>query len=662
MFFTFFFSSFVQLHSNNTAVEDKRSYYLKKKDHSSFTGLKWIKEVVLSKRNDNTFRMVMVGDPKIQIGEIGLPQDVCKNLSIAEHVNFRNVEKLKSSCDFHLISKDELFARRKGKLISLRRSNQLQVGDTLYRPLENGDIILVNRPPSVHQHSLLALSVKILPINSVISINPLCCAPLLGDFDGDCLHGYVAQSVRARVELNELLSFDNQLFNVQDGRSLLSLTHDSLTAAHLLMEGNVFLNEFEMQQLEMLCLCKSQYPAMIKAPHIQRPQWTGQQLFCMLLPLGTDFPAGSSLMNIGNGDIIHSPGVSFSSQNDISEIFSRMFKCHGTKALKYLCAAQEVLCEFLAMRGFSVSLGDLYLTSDPYARIKLIDEVSCGLEDARGSCYFSELMLEPEMGFLLKAHDESDDLSDGVNISFTRGTRPTSRASIAKFKDFFRELQNVIHYYISPENSLLTMMHAGSKGSLLKLAQQGACVGLQLSAKPLPFSIPLKLSCPAWNQHKAFNQSVGVDDGSDSSGGENCYAVIEASFLDGLNPLECFVHALSSRSNMFSENAELPGTLTRKIMFFMRDIYLAYDGTVRNAYGQQLVQFSYGSPEEESNKECDHSQFSFEKDSECNKLGGQPVGSLAACSISEAAYGALDQPVNSLESSPLLNLKVCFLV
>uniref|UniRef100_A0A452XNI9 DNA-directed RNA polymerase n=1 Tax=Aegilops tauschii subsp. strangulata TaxID=200361 RepID=A0A452XNI9_AEGTS len=69
-------------------------------------------------------------------------------------------------------------------------------------------------------------------------------------------------------------------------------------------------------------------------------------------------------------------------------------------------------------------------------------------------------------------------------------------------------------------------------------------------------------------------------------------------------------------------------------MYHLRDIYVAYDGTVRSSYGQQIVQFTYDTAEP-----------------------GAPVGSWAASSISEAAYGALDHPVNSLEDSPLMNLQ-----
>ncbi|KAM0906937.1 hypothetical protein ACQ4PT_016468 [Festuca glaucescens] len=92
------------------------------------------------------------------------------------------------------------------------------------------------------------------------------------------------------------------------------------------------------------------------------------------------------------------------------------------------------------------------------------------------------------------------------------------------------------------------------------------------------------------------------------------------------------------QANFFSENADVPGTLTRKLMYHLRDTYVAYDGTVRSSYGQQIMQFTYDTAE---NMYTDSA----------------PVGSWAAGSISEAAYGALDHPVNSLEDSPLMNLQ-----
>lgn len=51
-------------------------------------------------------------------------------------------------------------------------------------------------------------------------------------------------------------------------------------------------------------------------------------------------------------------------------------------------------------------------------------------------------------------------------------------------------------------------------------------------------------------------------------------------------------------------------------------------------------------------------EFLGERTLESDGPGGQPVGGWSACAISEAAYGALDQPISMTEKSPLLNLKV----
>ncbi|CAL9113522.1 unnamed protein product, partial [Musa acuminata var. zebrina] len=620
----------------------------------STSGIRWLKDVVLSKRTDNVFRMTMVGDPKIKLQEIGIPFDISESLIVAEQVNSYNLEKLNMSCNLHLLRKEGLNTRSKGQLTSLHKTNQLQVGDIVSRPLENGDIILVNRPPSVHQHSLIALSVMILPIQSVISINPLCCAPLLGDFDGDCLHGYVPQSIGCRVELQELLSLDHQLFNAQDGRSLVSLTHDSLTAAYLLTANREFLNKVDMQQLAMLCPFPMPPPAVVKTPNFQIPLWTGEQLFSMLLPPTMDFGVNSRNM-ISKGEVMASLGGSFWLQNTTTGLFTTMFKHYGRKALDYLCCSQELLCEYLTLRGLSVSLGDVYLSSDSYSRRKMMDEIYFGLEEAEDACQVMQLMLEPEMEILRNQNKDEDTLDCISQYKIASERTCVSQVSIAAFKNVYHDLLSQIYQFINKDNSMLEMIDAGSKGSLVKLIQQGACLGLQLFAHPLPFTVPSKLNCCMWNNLKALDG--GISDAAKSSCGQSSYAVIGASFLDGLNPLECFVHAICGRANLFTENAELPGTLTRKLMFYMRDLYLAYDGTVRSAYGQQIVEFSYSILEDST--EGGESCVAYDgKDAEYTGLGGEPVGSWAACSISEAAYGSLEFPMNSLEYSPLMKLKM----
>ena len=184
------------------------------------SGLRWIKDVVLGKRNDSSFRTVVVGDPDLELSEIGIPCHIAESLQVSEYVNRQNREKLLYCCELRLLEKGKIDVCRNGSKVHLYKKEDLQIGDKIYRPLADGDKVLINRPPSIHQHSMIALTVRVLPISSVVCINPLCCSPLRGDFDGDCLHGYIPQSVTARIELNELVALDRQLINGQSGRNL----------------------------------------------------------------------------------------------------------------------------------------------------------------------------------------------------------------------------------------------------------------------------------------------------------------------------------------------------------------------------------------------------------------------------------------------------------
>ncbi|PIA54622.1 hypothetical protein AQUCO_00900884v1 [Aquilegia coerulea] len=636
------------------------------------SGVKLMKDVILSKRTDHSFRMVVVGDPNINFGEIGLPWDICQAMVIAETLDILNQERLQAFCKLSLLEKGEFRVRRKGNLVSFRNVTALEIGDIVYRNLDEGDLVLVNRPPSIHQHSLFALSVRVLPMDSVTSLNPVCCSPLRGDFDGDCLHGYIPQSINVRVELRELVDIHTQLVNGQNGRSLLSLCHDSLTAVYLLREKGVFLNKIEMQQLGMSCRreiliqkcylstdltaspCKvaprewSSTPAILKASsHLHNSVWTGNQLLSMLFPQCFDYVSPSNGIHICKGEIMYSTLESSWLQDTDNNIFSSLVKHYGSEALDILCCAQEVLLEWISTRGFSVSLTDLYICSDAHSRTKMLEEVNYGLHEAEQRLHTEQLMVDlAKEDFLrqIKDNQNFEGLKDGNTCHF-KDMAVLNRLSVSAFKEVFRDLQSLIFRYSIKDNSLLAMVKAGSKGSLLKLIEQGVTLGLQHSTVPLSFSIPRKISSKS---------GFEATDVQQYSANNVPYAVVESSFLEGLNPGDCFMHSMASRSTSFGDNASVPGTLFKNLMSYMRDLYLAYDGTVRNLNGDQVIQFTYDVSQDSSVQyNCGHE---FKNTYDVNYLGS-PVGSLAACSIAEAAYSVLDQPNRTLESSPLLNLK-----
>jgi DNA-directed RNA polymerase-4 subunit 1 len=83
-------------------------------------------------------------------------------------------------------------------------------------------------------------------------------------------------------------------------------------------------------------------------------------------------------------------------------------------------------------------------------------------------------------------------------------------------------------------------------------------------------------------------------------------------------------------------------------MYHLRGTYVAYDRTIRSSYGQQITQFTYDTAED------------IYTDGSLEGELGASVGLWAAGSISKAAYGALDHPVNIIEDSPLVSLQVTF--
>lgn len=262
----------------------------------------------------------------------------------------------------------------------------------------------------MHLHSLIGLTINILPTENVLSINPVNCIPLLGDFDGDCLHGYVPQSIACRAELSHLVKIENQLFNSQDGSCLVSLSHDSLLAAGLLTSSDTYLSKYKFQQLEKFCLAQSEN---VWSGTIS----TGLQLFSSCFPPSMDYVCSSTPQCLKGGK---------------HGIFFHIFMKYGREGLEYLFRAQETLCEFLTMRGFTVFLSDLYLSPDSSSRKLLQETVDIAIEEAEEDALkCKQLVLNPEIVPFTTSYDYEQ--ADFTNMF--SDNQSVTKNSIGAFKD-----------------------------------------------------------------------------------------------------------------------------------------------------------------------------------------------------------------------------------
>lgn len=78
------------------------------------------------------------------------------------------------------------------------------------RHIKNGDVLLLNRQPTLHRPSIQAHTARILPGEKVLRLHYANCKAYNADFDGDEMNAHFPQSELARAEAYTLVSTDQQ--------------------------------------------------------------------------------------------------------------------------------------------------------------------------------------------------------------------------------------------------------------------------------------------------------------------------------------------------------------------------------------------------------------------------------------------------------------------
>ncbi|KAH9305390.1 hypothetical protein KI387_009794, partial [Taxus chinensis] len=349
------------------------------KSNKSFSNM-WldkIRSIFLKKSCGLSSRGIITGDAFRGINEIGIPAEIAKRVTIEECVNIYNKERLQKIVDK---GQCRTFVDKGGKHCSnefVKPSKKIEIGEVINRGLQDGDIALINRAPTIHKHSLLALRTFVHPGQTMV-INPLICAPLGADFDGDCLHVFYPKSLESRAELSELLSVDQQLFSSHRGEANFALTVDTALAAKLL--ACIFLlNKTTMYQLSMWTSATLPEPALFKV-HDEGPFWTANQILQMAIP--PDLNCVGNEFSINNSEILSFHGNKMKSQSTLSEIFNAIVRYKGPKAaVKSMDTVECCLIEWLSQEGFSTGLDDLVVICDVSCRNEFMREMESRLNE-----------------------------------------------------------------------------------------------------------------------------------------------------------------------------------------------------------------------------------------------------------------------------------------
>jgi len=367
-----------------------------------------IRSNLMGKRANFTARCVITGDDSLKLTEVGIPKSVAKTLTIPIKVTDYTKEALQD-----LVHADGVKYVTKTDGSRSSKKVYLDVGDTVERYLQDGDIVLFNRQPSLHKYSLMAHHVKILPYSS-IRMNVACTSPYNADFDGDEMNLHVPQTLMARAEAEEIMQVKHNIITAQGNCPVIGLIQDALLGAYLL-SGETSLKRHQAFQIAQ---CATGF--------------TGKEIISTILPPLT-YSNGD--VEIVRGKFLRGRLTKKHVGKSNGSLVHVIYNDFGPDAcVDFMHELQGLAHRYLRIRGFTIGLSDL-MRSEEAGKI-CRDEREKAFEEAK-------LLEDPNMR-----------LNSCRNIM--------GRAVVDGMDD---------------SNNFFAMINSGSKGSLVNLTQVQACLG-----------------------------------------------------------------------------------------------------------------------------------------------------------------------------------------
>jgi DNA-directed RNA polymerase II subunit RPB1 len=485
---------------------------------------------IQGKRVEFSARSVITPDPNISVAEIGVPIKIAINLTMPEKVTPYNKAQMykliQNGPDVHPGAKTIVSAN--GSVKSLKHVNRreivLHIGDVVNRHLDDGDIILFNRQPTLHRMSMMGHRVKVLPYNT-FRLNVSVTAPYNADFDGDEMNAHIPQSYEASTELSEIAAVPHQIVTPRHAKPLIGVVQDALVGSYRITQPHVDFNRREFMNMMMWNKRFEGYvPQAGRKMEGKAGRWTGQQVLSQLMPpinlemgngLYKDNKSKDNMVKIREGVI----------QQGIfdKDIFSKpskgivhvTFRDYGpTDTVNLIDSVQNTIEQFLVYNGFSVGISDLIADEDTRKQMEeVVKKRKAAIEDIL-------LQIHLDLFDNNTGKTNQQEFEDKVYTELNKATEESGKIGLGSLAD---------------ENRLVAMVRAGSKGSTINISQMMACVGQQA---PEGRRIPYGFTDRTLPHFKKY------DDGAEARG------FVESSFIQGLTPQEFYFHAMSGREGL----------------------------------------------------------------------------------------------------------------
>ena len=511
-----------------------------------------IRKNLAGKRVNYSGRTVISPDPYISINEVGIPFEIAKVVTVAESVTDLNMEKLKK-----LIQKGEEYPganyiiRPDGKRKKISQElkeeiiNELTVGYKVERHLQDGDVVLFNRHPSLHRGSLMAHFVRVLP-GRTFRLHPAVAAPYNADFDGDEMNIHSPQTEEARAEAKILLDVKKNLISPKNNTNLIGCIGDAITGNYLL--GS---EEFSRDYVNQM-LFRSGIEHQLSKKVV-----SGAEVFSEILPK-INFKNDS--VEIKDGKVISGKLDKTLFGSEDGELIKELEKSVGiNETFEIIKKVFNLGVKYLSDKGITISVEDLDLDQS------VIDAGEEIIKKAEKKT--EEIIEEYNRGELERIPGKTDEESREIRILQTLNEVRTKIGEIVK-KEFPKT------------NPVNHMIMSGGGGNILNITQMASCVGQQA----------------LWGRRidVGYNgRTLSFFKKGDLS--PKAKGFIRSSFIRGLRPDEFFFGAITGRDSLMDTALRTPksGYLYRRLANALQDLRIEYDKTVRDS-NNNIIQYKYG--------------------------------------------------------------------
>jgi DNA-directed RNA polymerase II subunit RPB1 len=544
---------------------------------------------LMGKRVDYSGRTVITADPILSMQQVGVPRSIASNLTVREYVTSFNRDRLHElvARGPNLHPGANYIERDNGQRVDLKHCQDknelmLELGWIVERHLQDGDVVLFNRQPSLHKMSIMAHFAKVLDF-STFRLNLSCTPPYNADFDGDEMNLHVPQSLEARAEAEELMLTPRMIVSPQGNKPVMSIVQDSLLGSAKMTTRDTFI---ERDLLFYLIMWLRDWDGRIPIPAVMVPKkdpmtgkrrdgeydayWTGKQMFSMFCPkvnvrskMGTmfsDLALDDKAIIIDDGELISGRvdkkvlGKGAGALIHVTWLELGPFACRDL-----IDQVQVVINHWLINWGFTIGVGDTV------AGTETLQEITRIISKAKDNV--ARLVKEGQSGELKSQPGMS------LYASFESLVNQALNGARDKAGNFAAES-------LGRANNFKATVSSGSKGSNVNIAQILACVGQQnVEGKRIKNGFT-KRSLPHFMKDDLGPEARGF---------------VENSYLKGLSPQEFYFHAMGGREGLIDtacKTAET-GYIQRRLVKALESVMCQYDGTVRNAEGH-IIQFLYG--------------------------------------------------------------------